>query len=107
MPGLGTVRLQMLQHSVGGWAHILLLERLFGREYDESKSSVVRYVRVRRENVDAVERWDVRKELLQHILDFVPHVRLQVEPALPVLHFTTQVGPCVEPESGRVDGLVP
>src|SRR5262245_26632361 len=105
VPGLRSVRTEVFQDGISRRTRIVFEERFVWWKNDEAQSGVVGHVRMRREDVNAVEGRYVGEELLHDLFDLLQHVGLQIETLLAVFHLTTQVRAGVEPESGRVGVL--
>ena len=72
--GLGAVVADVLQHGVEGQARLFARVEVLGRQNDQAQRAVVRHVRVRGENVDAVEERGATGQLLEHLGQFAAHV---------------------------------
>src|SRR5579862_5276599 len=103
---LAPVVADVVNHGVKSRSCLVARVPLIRGEEDEAQATVIRYVCVRCEDMDAVEQRRPAREPLKHIEQLDADITRIFEPLLAILHLTAQVGARVEPEPRCIQGLV-
>src|SRR5450432_481159 len=97
----------VIKHRTNGLPLLVARIPMIGRKDDESQRAVVGHVVMRSKDVDTVEETCMLKHLLEGLANLSANVTTILETPLPGLHFTAQVGACIEPEASGILDFVP